>query len=429
MTPQPSSTIARPQQTHIKRDGNGNGLVVVDNVVLGRGLGADSTQNVNGEEGSDRLSSQPPSQNTSPHTPPLHGDEIKSSPTASAGGLRRSSRARDTPKRLEQEQDEAQARLLKDKQRQKTTARDSSSEDNSLEVDEGEDVEAEVNEDDEDEVEEEEEEDDEEEEGTLYVPSWLPAIMPSERHRFFSPCEVHSLRKRNERVFFATHEHEALCQHCCSERGLTTGSPNARDDGAVRIRRYVYMDVLDRNDAVHHCAECEGVQPYVLNGNRVIFLASRGNGRGGTAAPVPQPTGGAWNCHGCQRMLKDRFRYCSVECCLRVIRKHAASGTRLSPWTKIRMGGGSIDKGEVSAGSAPSSDALPPPSRKRNDASRVRMRKSSQADNGNGATNQTTATAATKRKAVAVAPTQFIKPFIKSQSRRKKAKPCRAPMS
>ena len=258
----------------------------------------------------------------------------------------------------------------------------------------------------------------------LFVPSWLPAVLPSERHRFFAPCEHHSLRKRNERVFFSTYSHESLCQHCCAERNLTSGSADAREDGAVRIRRYVYSDVLDRGDAMRHCMECENVQPYVLNGQKVIFLASRGNGRGGNGSSGNLAEHASqWSCNGCNRTLKDRFHYCSVECMLRIARKHAAAGTGFNGWGRVEFDGGAGD-GYMSTASLPEDSdgtgtAAPPPPRGRAAASRVRARRPP----------ETKPIAGTKRGASSAAVTSYVTPWPSSSSRRKKMTPCRAPLA
>jgi hypothetical protein len=111
----------------------------------------------------------------------------------------------------------------------------------------------------------------------------------------------------------------------------------------LQVRRSSYHDVVKVAD-VARVADVGGVQPYVINGSKVLFLRRR---------PQPRPpkgAAGASQCAACARHLQDVSRFCSLEC-------------------KLDGGAAAGDEGAVAAkpapAAAPAPDAAAAPARKR----------------------------------------------------------------
>jgi hypothetical protein len=80
----------------------------------------------------------------------------------------------------------------------------------------------------------------------------------------------------------------------------------------LQIRRSSYHDVV-RVSEVEDVLDISGVQTYVINSARVLFLNERPQPRGAGAA-AGKAAASPYNCEICGRALLDPFRFCSLGC-------------------------------------------------------------------------------------------------------------------
>ncbi|XP_024530191.1 uncharacterized protein LOC9660645 [Selaginella moellendorffii] len=142
-------------------------------------------------------------------------------------------------------------------------------------------------------------------------PLWLRPLLTT---KFFDTCEVHGDSNRNEcNLYCLDCRGEALCSGC---------SPQHRDHHVVQIRRSSYHDVV-RVSELQKVLDLGGVQTYIINSARVVFLNAR---------PQPRHAKGVTKtCEICDRSLLDTFRYCSLGCKLTGIRRHNDMTFHLPP--------------------------------------------------------------------------------------------------
>ncbi|KAL3628418.1 hypothetical protein CASFOL_027464 [Castilleja foliolosa] len=153
----------------------------------------------------------------------------------------------------------------------------------------------------------------------MLVPAWLERLLDT---NFFNVCRSHAAAARSEcNMYCLDCNVGAFCFYCRSSahkdhQVIQIPSQDARKVAEVattssatisysKIRRSSYHDVV-RVSEIQKVLDISGVQTYVINSARVLFLNER-----------PQPKGGKTVSHVCQicgRSLLDTFRFCSLGC-------------------------------------------------------------------------------------------------------------------
>ncbi|CAA7061319.1 unnamed protein product [Microthlaspi erraticum] len=135
----------------------------------------------------------------------------------------------------------------------------------------------------------------EEEEMMMMVatkPAWLEGLMAE---TFFASCGVHESRRKSEKNVFCLLCCLSVCPHCL---------PSHRSHPLLQVRRYVYHDVVRLSD-LEKLIDCSYVQPYTINGAKVIFINQRPQSRAKVSSNV---------CFTCDRILQEPFHFCSLSC-------------------------------------------------------------------------------------------------------------------
>ncbi|KAM0934140.1 putative transcription repressor PLATZ family [Dioscorea sansibarensis] len=195
----------------------------------------------------------------------------------------------------------------------------------------------------------------EEQEVEKQWPVWLQPLLQT---NFFIPCDDHSSdsQKMECNMYCLDCISGALCALCLSHHS---------DHDVVQIRRSSYHDVI-RVSEIQRVLDVSGVQTYIINSARVVFLNERPQIRAGKGINN--------NCLVCDRSLVDTFRYCSIGCKVKAeskkCRKKGGSSNVVAPRSpRPRRPSGSNDpqvKSSVKSNAAGSGQASArPPSRRR----------------------------------------------------------------
>ncbi|KAF5940621.1 hypothetical protein HYC85_021788 [Camellia sinensis] len=156
----------------------------------------------------------------------------------------------------------------------------------------------------------------------MLVPPWLEPLLNA---GFFSVCRTHGDSARSECNMFCLdcNNHHSFCFYCRSSKH--------KDHQVIQIRRSSYHDVV-RVSEIQKVLDISGVQTYVINSARVMFLNER---------PQPKSTGKGVShiCEICGRSLLDPFRFCSLGCKYIGIRIRLKWWKRFEPSNRIKRNG------------------------------------------------------------------------------------------
>ncbi|PKA52199.1 hypothetical protein AXF42_Ash010095 [Apostasia shenzhenica] len=122
--------------------------------------------------------------------------------------------------------------------------------------------------------------------------------------KFFGECGEHDgIKRRSEVNIYCVDCNESLCSLC-----LSSPSCPHRFHRLLQIRRYTYQNVIRIRD-LQKLIDCAGVQPYIVNGAKVVLLNPRMQSK-----PSNSSSAGASLCKACCRTVAEHSRYCCLAC-------------------------------------------------------------------------------------------------------------------
>ncbi|KAF8670768.1 hypothetical protein HU200_050435 [Digitaria exilis] len=139
------------------------------------------------------------------------------------------------------------------------------------------------------------------------VPSWLELLLTTQ---FFFNCGSHLHCSRRECNLFCIEceaPPAAFCGYCYSD--------HHSGHRVIQIRRSSYHEVVKVCE-LEDIIDISNVQTYVINSAKVVFLNERPQLR-----PCGALSSSPYNCEICNRTLLNEFRFCSIGCNLRGIKK------------------------------------------------------------------------------------------------------------
>ncbi|KAE9600576.1 putative transcription repressor PLATZ family [Lupinus albus] len=141
----------------------------------------------------------------------------------------------------------------------------------------------------------------------LKGPAWLENLLST---TFFLGCEIHNKHRNECNKYCLDCTDDAFCSHCIPT--------NHKGHHVIQIRRSSYQECVRVGD-IEKALEIDGVQTFVINGAKVIFLNKRGR-----CISQTKNTGGGnlrnnfckntAECMTCGRTLLEPFCFCSIEC-------------------------------------------------------------------------------------------------------------------
>ncbi|KAK9112343.1 hypothetical protein Scep_019862 [Stephania cephalantha] len=130
------------------------------------------------------------------------------------------------------------------------------------------------------------------------VPMWVKPMLKS---RYFTTCLLHAHSNKSECNFFCIdcHDNNALCSYCLKHH---------QHHRILQIRRSSYHDVI-RVSEIQRYIDVSGVQNYVINSAKIVFLNERPQHRVGRGFGSTNNS-----CQICCRALLEPFKFCSLGC-------------------------------------------------------------------------------------------------------------------